>query len=206
MMAFFLFDILPGDYAYAVMPQDGDLEKVRFEKPYMGLAHITPQGRLGGAPPVSAEHMPTRFRWEGPRRKRIPDYLIMNGMLGVSKDFKDAVESLEPGKHQFFPVILEWRNGEPACDMFVFICTTTLYSVHEEKSTVPPVNPENPKSILDIAGSKDLRLFLSARNIGGHHIWRDAQLVGVPLVSEKLAHILQSEKMIGIRLDPIAVE
>jgi hypothetical protein len=44
-------------------------------------------------------------------RKTVPDVLSFDSNLGVCPEFRDAVEALEPGMNQFFPVQVLRKRG-----------------------------------------------------------------------------------------------
>lgn len=203
-MANFLTASLPNHQInYGMIAQDGDLSKVSYLQPWMGYETFTPIGRRGGGAPVSGEFMPTKFRWDGPRRK-IADYTDTNGVLFVSENFRNIIERFEPGQHQFFPVELQWKNGDIAGHYFIFFHSKTLNSVHQVKTTIPRLNPSNPDSNWALNDISDPRLIISTKIVLGHHIWKDANLVYGPIISDALAEALLSNKLTGFFLTKIA--
>jgi hypothetical protein len=185
-----------------MLVQDGDLSKVTYLEPWMGYETFTPIGRRGGGAPVSGEFMPTRFRWDGPRRK-IADYSDTNGILLVSEGFKRIIEQFEPGQHQFFPAELQWKNGDIAGHYFVFFHSRTLKSVDPVKTTIPRLNSSNPDSNWALNDIGDARLVISTKIILGWHIWKDANLVSGPIISDALAEVLIKNKLSGFLLTKI---
>jgi hypothetical protein len=55
---------------------------------------------------VEVPRIPTTLRQLGRRWKKFPHVSLPSGQWLVSQTFKDIVESLDPGFHQFFPVMI----------------------------------------------------------------------------------------------------
>jgi hypothetical protein len=65
-------------------------------------------------PEVEIRRIPKVVYHSGKRRKFIPHTMTPTGQWIVSQTFKDIVESLDPGAHQFFSVtIVNDKDGEP---------------------------------------------------------------------------------------------
>ena len=47
--------------------------------------------------------------------------ILLGGGNLVSSRLRDAVEELDPGRHQFFPVVVEDKNGIARSDNFFFV-------------------------------------------------------------------------------------
>ena len=57
--------------------------------------------------------MPDRLVIEK-RRKSMPDgFLSQSSIFVASARAKEIIESFDPGVHQFFPLDVTWRNGDP---------------------------------------------------------------------------------------------
>jgi hypothetical protein len=171
---------------------DGDPMKIHYVEPYLGLAHLTPIGNTGGGAPVSDEFMPTRLRWNGPRRE-IPDFTFSNGMFCVSEKFKQVIERFEPGKHQFFPVEISWKNGEIAGRHYLFFFTTTLDAIEPNLTTLPR---HHSHWMLTELG-KGHRLVFDSDIVNGHHIWRERHATPAPYISDALAAAISEAKLTG---------
>jgi hypothetical protein len=54
-------------------------------------------------------------------QSRMPDYARAQLAHVCTAKFRDVVEALEPGVHQFVPVEVVRRNGKHVADMFWFV-------------------------------------------------------------------------------------
>ena len=108
-MAFRFFYTPPGSStAWSMKWLDGDWKKVSMIDPTPdgGTALIGIVRHFMAGRPIKPDHMPTMLY---PTKKvtKFPDYFTSAGPgLVVSEKFKSVVESLEPDRHQFFPIKL----------------------------------------------------------------------------------------------------
>lgn len=91
-----------------------------FQKDYemrreIALRHIKPsieRRRFTMVPPYGPEHFPRAVRLTSGRG--LNDYNgYTKGGISVSARLKDLIESIEPGVHQFFPVEVQGKDGQP---------------------------------------------------------------------------------------------
>lgn len=206
---------------------DVDYESGISDEAYKNLKHIRPidnilltnEGRTKLGPrwnpdfrnvlewgvPIEGEHMPKEYFFKGPVRQ-IADFNNMWGSALVSQKFKDVVEALEPGIHQFFPVKAYWPGKKPVEDKFYWfhICTA-LDSVSEEAS-----NLDARKVIYSPVYEKEVtrgwrnynneNLVFSASDIEGLHLWQDRFLVIGPWGSGAFKNACEVNDITGISL------
>jgi hypothetical protein len=113
--------------------------------------------------------------------KRVSDVFAIKWYWGVRQNFKDLVERLEPGLHQFFQVELRYRTGaveEGA--LFIFnICRSMDGLLFDESdlswsSTGRPIMYPFPGMIVR---GKPLGLLVHDKAaIAGCHVWRGGRL------------------------------
>ncbi|MEP5759318.1 MAG: DUF1629 domain-containing protein [Litoreibacter sp.] len=85
----------------------------------LGLDSATPYNPASGP-------FPTSGYTERPR-KRIPDYMDRWSLQFVSENFRQVVEELEPGLHEFFPFQLRnGKRGDPAPQQYYVMNIMTL--------------------------------------------------------------------------------
>ena len=121
-------------------------------------------GRLNSGRRVHTEHLPTRLRWGGPK-KRAPD-VIWGAAFFVNDTFKDIVERFEPGVHQFEPVRFEFEDGTPFDQRMWFLhACNRLDTVSRKHSTAE-------KSRIFWKPETGTMVF-SLDRIGDHHLWVD---------------------------------
>jgi hypothetical protein len=84
---------------------------------------------------IPPDVMPRRLRLI--RGRLVYDWLVVRGGATlVSARFKDAVEELDPGRHQFFPVVVENEAASaPFGDLFVFNVVGRIDSIIEGRSS-----------------------------------------------------------------------
>src|SRR5215475_5160195 len=88
---------------------------------------------------IPPECMPTRLRMT--KGKQIFDWrTVRGGGTLVSSAFKDAVEEIEPGRHQFFPVsVVDKADVARPESYFIFNIVGRIDSIIEEKSNLEPL-------------------------------------------------------------------
>ena len=145
--------------------------------------------------PVGTRRMPTRAK-ETSCKKSYPDIFAMPGLNAVSRRFRDLVEEFEPGVHQFFPLELYRKNGDPVeGEYFIFNCAVSFDCVLTAKTDVEwrKLNSQEEYPSLFIKNSRDQ--ILSHPQIAGRHLWCGfrQKCVGV-YVSDAFFSRLKKEK------------
>lgn len=177
-------------HSYESRLLDGDLDKVSvIDTSQDQGSKIRPFSLYAGRA-VDPAHLPRRVEIEGPQRP-LTDYYQGSGLWVVDR-FKNVVEDLEPGVHQFEPFDLYWKNGVFADRRYWFFPGNRLDSVDREKTT---------KTFRNIWKSAGDGVFVFSRSkIGSHHIWIDmfmSSIVGA-LVSNKMHDALVSADLTGL--------
>ena len=158
---------------------------------------ITKKGWTAGRP-MSAEGMPTKVARKGVGLaiKPLVDAEAFFGQLLVSDAFKEIVEELEPGVHQFFPMELYVGDEFQRTDYFFNICNR-LDTMDRELSF-----PINARGFFRPMGRDDYRLVFSKEKIGNHHAWRDKFVPGgATYISNTLAQRLKEAGITGLRFN-----
>jgi hypothetical protein len=123
--------------------------------------------------------------------------MVVDGLLVVSEAFKDVVDAMERGVHQFWPMWFVAPRGKPYdATLFGFI-GARLDSFSETDSDpgsftmtdgYPLAEYSNPKKVSGLA--------LLKSEIGGRHLWRESRLYGLDIFfSEDLVAKLTERKM-----------
>jgi uncharacterized protein DUF1629 len=69
--------------------------------------------------------------------KTLPDFFLLSGKYAISDRMKDVLEKLEPGVHQYIPVILQKKSGEPfEGEFFVLHPCSAVDAIVPEQSDV----------------------------------------------------------------------
>lgn len=107
-------------------------------------------------------------------KKLVHDIFPLPGLNAVRQRFKDLVEEFEPGVHQFFPIVLRDKQGEPIGDNFyIFNCMVSMDAVLAKETGLelkyPPGAP--PEYYFEAIFGRDEKVFISKPQIKGHHLW-----------------------------------
>lgn len=140
--------------------------------------------------PLDTAFMPTRIRVNGPKRDLV-DVLPGYSSLLVDQRFKDAVEALEPGVHQFFPIALEWKDGSPAGSRYWFNPCSRIDSIDREQSTKRFRNKWKQAGPGEFVFNRD--------QIGDRHVWIDKFVSGNrPFLTDTLKARLDESGTTGL--------
>ncbi|MEM8751864.1 MAG: DUF1629 domain-containing protein [Pseudomonadota bacterium] len=201
-MTYFIHYEPPGHTSDDFIELDGDMLKVVPEDQSVDVGVTPPLGthafRCGRW--VSTEFLPTQIRAKG-RKRRLPDFGRCARGQFVSAAFRDIVESLEPGAHQFVPVDVLWKDGSSAGEFYWFATGRRLQTLALDL-LYPPLKP-NKSNWTDIG--EDGRLVKNARHvfdsklIGDAHVWSDLHTDGYIAVSDRFKALVEEAGLIGIR-------
>lgn len=212
-------------YGLNIQPEWGSYPKVEpldgFEGPISALEPINDggvgwKGRTGGVP-VDGTHYPKRVRCTNSRGRPLPDF-DDTLELNVSERARQAIETIEPGVHQFFPVeyvdtkstFLESRYWLVVCNRIDGmnrehtnmvlrkgqVWRPADYIASRGESVPPHIDPNEPA-----------RLVFDLKSIGNVHLWVDKHIDGpTTWLSDAMAEQFTTAKLTGLRLDQSRVE
>lgn len=114
----------------------------------------------------------------------------------VSDSFKDVLERLEPGVHDFYPVDPVWEDGGPAGSRCWFYPQHRIDPIDREKTTY------TLNILWDSEGDPSRRPVFSRKAIGDRHAWVDKFIAdsGVVWVSERSKQELGAARVTGCPL------
>lgn len=173
-------------------------------------------GRAGGVP-VDGAHFPKRVRCSNSRGRPLPDF-DRTLDLNVSESARQAIEEVEPGVRQFFPVeyvdtsgaFLESRYWLVVCNRIDGmnrehtnmvlrrgqVWRPADYMVSRGEPIPPHIDPNEPA-----------KLVFDADAIGTVHLWVDKHLDGPSTwLSSPMAAQFAAAKLSGLRLDQSRIE
>lgn len=137
-----------------------------FDRRLIGDLHNSPDF-------LSEKLLPKRYTLAKPY-KSLGDVIQIGAGIAVSSRFRDAVEALEPGRHQIWPIEIVLPSGEPyPTEYFMLRVLTELDAWDREKSG--PDCWKKSWQIMKIAPPKEKNahgIALKRSVIGDHHIWR----------------------------------
>jgi hypothetical protein len=126
---------------------------------------------------------------------------IRGGGTLVSARFKDAVEALETGQHQFFPLVVEGKDGKPLeQEYFVFNIVGRIEAIIEEKSNLRASGRETMKNWTYEHKAGGWECALDKAVIGDRACWVEHRYER-RFVSDRLAELLRQRKLSGFDLD-----
>lgn len=145
------------DYTVVINPIDGDLTAVKRidETIDIGAGRISRVDNFVAGRAIDPTHLPTRLLIESsvgsvPRGKlKLPDVMWERFATIVHARVKEIIEGLEPDTHQFVPVALEWKGGEPVDEEYFFFAPCTRLFALDHALSKPEVKPlpEGPEFI-----------------------------------------------------------
>jgi hypothetical protein len=158
-----------------------------------------------GGEPVAPELVPSTARVRSDRRQ-LPCFFAVSTALAVCDAFRTLVESLEPGRHQFLPVTMLRRSGDPYPGRFYLLnALQKVDAIIVEKSDVIWHRIEAPQPDgtvregrwLEIRGMPQLTL--NADAIAGRHLWLDRHGGGHLFFSNELMEQVNRAKLRKLR-------
>lgn len=193
------------DYDFA----DGDYMQVRvaeLDPDWPEAFQIGPAAFSFGTA-LSSERVPTRIKWKS--AQPLYDYLTPHGATCISEEFRQLVEQLEPGVHQFLPLEMVDAKGNHLADHWIWVPLNRLDSVDREHTTMirhgqlwaTPSHFRDHELPPGYDRTQPVRMVFSTQQIGSHHFWRDRHVIGGDLFcSNHAAQAVMDAAMIGVKL------
>jgi len=139
-------------------------------------------------------------------KKTFSAFSSIRFFISYTEEFKEKIEELEPGVHQFFPIEIYRKDGSLLeRPVYLMNICTQLDSLMVEKSeklqriTMPPnvVDPELYTIIPNIS-----TIVLNGDIIKGHHIWMEKHISGMNryFYSDKLVAFVKKQKLHGMEV------
>lgn len=110
-------------------------------------------------------------------KEPLADLFSMPGLNAVSQAFKDAVEDLDPGVHQFWPINLKRKDGTP----------------YEDRYYILNIAQSFPAIIMDEPDKEDWRVYEGGERNGEPHVLRLSGTGRVSLPATRGRHLWLSE-------------
>lgn len=185
-------------YSYDYKPLDGDIKKVKpvdmaFDR---GISKVS--GPVAQGLKMDTTHLPTKLRWGGPKRD-LTDLQDAGYAFLVPEAFRDILESLEPGVHDFYPVELVWTDGTSAGTRYWFYPQHRIDAADREKTTY-----DLGGVLWDLDSNESGKLVFSRKAIGDCHSWIDKLIPAsrCVFVSEEFRRQLEAAGITGIGFRP----
>jgi hypothetical protein len=191
-----------------------DYRKIEVEDPtpdgglYMNHDRALVSGRR-----IKLDHVPKQMKLDG--GTVIADYTSYNGFLCVADKFKNVVESVEPGVHQFIPFEAVGADKNHIANLWIMVLCNRLDGVDREHTTMIlnrgviwcPVRDMVRRGEELPAGvdpNVSARLVLNLSQIGNHHIWFDKHHADShPLASDEIVAALRATGVTGVSYEEV---
>lgn len=166
---------------------DGPLFYFRpWPDPTMTAGPNSPLGNFWGwgGVPINEKLAPRRLVNSEDNRtdvENLPQYFMSANVLCVDDVFKAAVESIEPGKHQFIPLTLEDQDGSLVPRQYYMF---NVIGRHDAVRDIPAKNPVSPFGLWTAAIPKAL--------IPPCHCWKDIYTLNYFFMSEEMVARLKA--------------
>jgi hypothetical protein len=179
--------------------------KAFFAKTYVAPNTISKASWFTGSP-IPPEVVPVKARIvEG---DALYDWLtVYGGPCLVSARFKDCVEELDPGRHGFFPLTVEEREGviKPG-PHFLFNVVGCSDSIIEAQSNFNVLGRGQVDRWAYERARGPWKCALDAAVIGGRACWTELRYGGRWFVSGRLAALLRERGLLGFQLNEFCEE
>ena len=174
-------------------PVDGDFDKVVVADKSDDGGRYVKNSMFDNGRPIRTEHMPTVWK-RRPTKNPLCDVMsAYKGALLVSAAFREIVERLEPGVHQFLPVRIE-TSGRTVAEMFYFVVCRRLDALDAE-ACVPKL--EDGQRVFPGARKPGEKRVFDGRRIAGCHVWHDARTLG-RFISHEFRDACEAARLEGI--------
>ncbi|MAF63850.1 hypothetical protein GR702_19275 [Novosphingobium sp. FGD1] len=163
-----------------------------------GLAHVSARPTRA-AIDIDDQFWPKRARLKTPR-KSLPDWVGFCSFWGVSQPFRDCIDGLEPGLHEFRAVEVLRSDGAPFEVSYYAINVRRAISdaVDWQKTDVPSKEYKHGRKMLGLKTLAETRNIVMKRSaIGGSHLWVPDELITSAIaVSNELYTLLGQRKLL----------
>lgn len=192
---------------------DGRVDHIRLidQTPEIGLsANKIDQKKITSyllGRPILDEKVPTKLAWTskgGP-----DDYFTCRAFPCVSDAFRNLIEHIEPGVHQFFPLEVVNRREEHIVRCWLWVVCQRIDSLDRVETTMVLYNnsiwlsPDVAYADQDDADKyKNIRpkIVFNASQIAARHFWRDSFLIQGLWCSGTAAELIRETGLVGIEL------
>jgi hypothetical protein len=152
--------------------------------------------------------------WLRSRHKALSDTFSVCGRWGVSAEFRAAVEALEPGLHQFFPITIRRPKGGPILrpdgreagpdEFFLINCLSVVDCVIPELCSGLVAAKRQPNGRVFFS-SRESNLVVSRAAVAGRHLWHSKTdgVDGYFFISDALRDLLVARKLQGFVIRPV---
>lgn len=151
--------------------------------------------QIVGGVPLDPEIVPRHFSVDV-AGERLPDFFGLSVGYGVTDAFRDKVEELEPGVHQFFPISITAKGGEsPKKRHWLLHICNRLDALDPDETDLPVYADSENYDISLLFGSRDFKIAVRKSLVNGKCMWMDRRISGLPFFSNELFSFIDENKM-----------
>lgn len=132
---------------------------------------------------------------------------LQGGGVLVSERFKEAIESIEPSKHQFFPVEIDSDSDATLPGRFyIFNVVGQIEAIIEEKSNLNATGREYVKGWIYEKKVGPWKCAVDSSIVSNRACWIDRRYGHCWFVSDRLADLIRRQNLTGCDLDEYCEE
>ncbi len=207
-MIYNLFPTTDGAYNLYFEELNGDYDKVDMvdKSPDRTPARISEVDAFRAGREIETEYLPTKLRPKK-RKGKLPDLAIHRMGQICSQRFRDVIEALEPGVHQFVPVQIVWKDKSvDERPYYWFVPRTRIWALDHEESN-PPLREDGWYLGYAMMGEPRpgaIQPVFRKDGVKDHHIFVEGGITGHFYASERLKQAVEDAKLTGVGFsDPL---
>ncbi len=207
-MIYGLYPTTEGAYNLYFEELDGDYDKVDMvdKSTDRSTTRITSTHAFRVGREIETEYLPTRLRPKK-RKGKLPDLAVHRMGQICSQRFRDVIEALEPGVHQFVPVQIVWKDKSvDERPYYWFVPCTRIWALDPEESN-PPLGENGWYLGYAMMGEPrpgPIQPAFRKDRVKNHHLFVDGGIQGRFYISERLKAALEDAKLVGVGFsDPL---
>ena len=154
---------------------DGNSAQTRLVDPTPDKGRRFVDGSPKVGRPLKPDNIPTKIERIGTSLEDLPLLdveVYASGVILACKAFRDLVEEMEPGVHQFWPMDIV-IHGETVARYYWFICCTRISTLSHEHC-YPPLSEGGFWRRSPFGQGQNDKVVFSKEKIGTHHAWVDS--------------------------------
>lgn len=121
----------------------------------------------------------------------LPPFLAARISWAVPQSVIDAIESLEPGVHRYWPVDITMKDGSKAEPRWLLNICNRLDTISREHSNVGEVGTDPKFSILVMRPDGPKRIVSHREKVGQHALWCEYKYQVAIVISNELAELFR---------------
>lgn len=134
---------------------------------------------------------------------KLTDFFPLPGSTAVSSRFREMVKQVEPGVHEFFPIALKTKNGQPISEKYFILNVAQMFDaiLFSAEAVQWSTKKAGPFKGMPFVIAVPAPFQICKRLVSGRHIWRYHLVTnqGV-MISDALDSVLLENKVRHLQL------